>query len=116
MELSTIHQRLSEGPSLIESAAQLVAERKRALDEAKRQVEKAKASAVLQHQDAKNQSVLNAHVVNDPAVDAAEAEAIKAHGEYLVAVAKHDRQVNEFDAVRKQANLVDSSIRSGIHG
>lgn len=117
MDLSTIHQRLEQGPSDIETAANAVVVAKRALDEAKKQVERAKASVTIREGSAaKNQSILNALVVMDPDVDQAEAAVIQKNADYLMAVARHERQKDEFDAVRKQANLLETSIRSGIHG
>ena len=112
MDLSSIHESLAQGPALIEQAALKVSETRTALEQAKREVEKAKARATIRNQDAKNQSILNAHVIMDPEVDAAEAQAIKCHADYLVAVSRHERAKDEFDSAKKNSNLLEAEMRS----
>lgn len=111
-DLSSIHQTLAETPSLIEQAANQVAEAKAALDKAKREAEKARAMATVNHQNAKNQTILQALVDLDTGVDQAEAKVIEAHGAYLAAVAGHERAKDDFDAAKKESNLIEAEMRS----
>lgn len=113
MDLSTLHDRLSTGPSLIEKAAQDVSEKRKALDTAKKDLERSKALVIVREGGkAKNQSILNANVVMDPEVDKAEAKVIEAHANYLIAMSKHDRQKDDFDAAKKHSNLMEAEMRS----
>jgi hypothetical protein len=112
IDLSTIHTTLAETPSLIEQAANEVASKKAALDKAKREAEKARAMATVNHQNAKNQAILQALVDLDTGVDLAEAAVIEAHGAYLSAIARHERNKDEFDAAKKESNLIEAEMRS----
>lgn len=111
-EISSVLSALSQCPALIQEEAKKVVEATTAHDRAKRAVEKARAMAIINHQNAKNQMVLSALVDNDPAVDEAEAAVTKAKGDYLSAVAAHERQKDEFDSAKKQANLLEAEMRS----
>lgn len=111
-DLSTILRNLAETPSRIEQAANEVSAKKAALDRAKREAEKARAMAIINHQNSKNQTILNALVDMDSAVDAAEAAVIKAHAEYLIAISKHEREKDNFDAAKKESNLIEAEMRS----
>ena len=82
MDISTIHQRLENGPNNIYRAALDAVEKKKQHDLAKRAIEKAKAAVIIAKGDsAKNQTVLNAHVIMDKCVDEAEAKAIQANAD-----------------------------------
>jgi len=111
-DLSTIHQTLARTPSLIEQAANEVALKKAALDRAKREAEKARAMAVINHQDAKNQTILQALVDLDTGVGLADAAVIEAHGAYLSSIARHERCKDDFDAAKKESNLIEAEMRS----
>jgi hypothetical protein len=112
VNLQEIHTVLSEGPSRIEQAAKAVAEARAALDRSKRACDKARAMATINHQTAKNQTILNALVENDSLVDQAEAEVIKCHAEYLIAQSKHELAKDQFDAAKKESNLMEAEMRS----
>ncbi len=116
MDLQTIHEQLAHGPSLIEQAAVLVAQKKEALDRARRAAEKARAEATITHQGAKNQTLLQALVESSWQVDKADAEVITANSEYLIAVSKHERAKDEFDAAKKNSNLMEAEMRSFASG
>lgn len=112
MELSEIQTALAEGAHKIFAAAMEVQEKRTNLDRAKREVDKARAMAVINNQNAKNQTVLNALVENDTAVSSAENEVITAHGDYLSAIARHEREKDTFDAAKKAANMIEAEMRS----
>lgn len=113
MDISTIHQRLENGPNNIYRAALDAVEKKKQHDLAKRAIEKAKAAVIIAKGDsAKNQTVLNAHVIMDKFVDEAEAKAIQANADYLMAEALREKEQNVFDAVKKEANLLESEMRN----
>ncbi|MDB5344211.1 MAG: hypothetical protein JWP89_2588 [Schlesneria sp.] len=111
-DLSDIHRTLAETPSLIEQAANEVATQRAALDRAKREAEKARAMATINHQNAKNQTILQALVDLDSGVGSAEAAVIEAHGAYLAAIARHERCKDDFDAAKKESNLIEAEMRS----
>lgn len=108
-----IHRTLAEGPSAIEQAANVVAQKKADLDNAKRQLGKAEAVATFANRDtAKNQSILQAIVTLDPDVDREGAAVVLAQKDYLLAVARHERAKDDFDAAKKQANMMEAEMRS----
>jgi hypothetical protein len=112
MDLQAIHTTLAQAPSRIESAARDVAEKRNALHHARIAAEKARAMATINHQNAKNQMVLSALVETDTSVGEAEAKVIEAHGEWLIAFSKHERAKDEFDAAKKESNLMEAEMRS----
>lgn len=113
MDISTIHQRLENGPNNIYRAALDAVEKKKQHDLAKRAIEKAKAAVIIaKGNEAKNQSVLNAYVIMNPAVDEAEANAIAKNADYLMAEALREKEQNVFDAVKKECNLLEAEMRN----
>lgn len=112
MEMPAIHKALEECPDAIQKAAVKVSEAKAALDNAKRAAEKARAMAVINNQNAKNQTVLNALVENDSLVEQAEAEIIRCNAEYLIALSKHEKEKDTFDSAKKEANIIVVQMRS----
>jgi len=115
MELAAIHKALEECPDAIQKAAEKVAEAKKALDNAKRNAEMARATATINNQNAKNQMILNALVENDSGVREAEAEIIRCNAEYLIEISKHEAEKDRFDSAKKEANMIVAEIRSSTH-
>lgn len=113
MDISTIHQRLENCPNNIYSAALDAIEKKIQHDLAKRAIEKAKAAVIIaKGNEAKNQSVLNAYVIMDKGVDEAEAKAIQANADYLMAEVLREKEQNVFDAVKKECNMLEAEMRN----
>lgn len=110
-DLNDILGTLAQAPSLIEQAANEVAAKKASLDSAKRGVERARALATIKRKDDKNQMLMKANVEIDPVVDRMEAAVITATSDWMIAVSKWERQKNEFDAARKEANLIETEMR-----
>lgn len=113
MQPHEIHQLLAEGPAAIETAANDVAEKKAALDEAKRKLAKAEALATFANKDnAKNTSILQAIVTLDPEVDLASAALVVAQKEYLLSVSRHERAKDNLDVAKKHSNLIEAETRA----
>ena len=56
--------------------------------------------------------LMQANVEIDPVVDRMEAAVITATSEWMIAVSKWERQKDEFDAAKKNANLIEAEMRS----
>ena len=59
---------LETAPALIAAKGVELVQKRKALDTAKHNLEVARAAATIQHQDAKNQKLLEAYVANDAEV------------------------------------------------
>lgn len=96
---------LQDSPALLASAAEELARCRKAVELATHHWGVARSAATINHQEAKNQTILNALVNNDLQVQRHAIEIIEAEAAYQVAKIKHDEIYNRFISARKLAGI-----------
>lgn len=103
---------LENSPALIAAEAEKVANARKELDTAKHRLEVERANATIRHAGEKNQSITNARVDADDAVQKAEALVIDRSAAYEIAKIQHDKVSNDFIASRKLAAVDEAEWRA----
>jgi len=96
---------LQDSPENIRKESEEVAGKRALLDQANRNLRVAEAMATVKYQDAKNQSVLKALIIQDADVQKWEGEVITRLAEYKLAEINLIKAENQFTSARKLASL-----------
>jgi hypothetical protein len=103
---------LETSADTIHANGRLMVDARKQLEIEEHNLDVAKAKAILEHQGAKNQTVLNALVVFDKGVQLAEIAVIQAKADFKVAELDWQKAENEFVAARKLAGMDASEMRA----
>lgn len=96
---------LENGPKLIAERGEKVAQCRKTLDEAKRNLDLARAAATILHGNAKNQKILEANVLKDPEVDRRDADLTTAQANLKVAENDMQEVENAFISARRLSGI-----------